>query len=140
MPSVLALGLDPGFADYSQMPELTPQAVRSFIDAQLERVREAGYEVESCLVDTGATAEATPDCATARTCCCSNDCSTWSTARRPGRSCASTPGRAIRWTRCAGGFRAELPQARGCCRKLPAPSGQCAKGRVGEPAGSASLA
>lgn len=59
MPSVLALGLDPGFADYSQLPELTPQAVRSFIDAQLEQVREAGYEVESCLVDTGATADAT---------------------------------------------------------------------------------
>jgi hypothetical protein len=59
MPSVLALGLDPGFADYSQMPGLTPQAVRSFIGAQLERVREAGYEVEICLVDTGATTDAT---------------------------------------------------------------------------------
>jgi hypothetical protein len=33
--------------------------VRSFIGAQLERVREAGYEVEICLVDTGATADAT---------------------------------------------------------------------------------
>lgn len=59
MPSVLALGLDPEFADYSQMPALTPGLVGAFIDAQLERLREAGYEVDSCLVDTGATAEAT---------------------------------------------------------------------------------
>jgi hypothetical protein len=58
MPSVLALGLDPVFADYSQMPGLAPEMVRAFIDSQLGRLREAGYEMESCLVDTGATAEA----------------------------------------------------------------------------------
>lgn len=50
---VLALGLDPAFADYDAMPGLTPELVRSFIDAQLDRVRAAGYEVEPCLVDLG---------------------------------------------------------------------------------------
>jgi hypothetical protein len=57
MPSVLAIGLDPSFADYSQMPNLTPALVQSFIDSQLARLRTAGYEVESCLVDLGDTAE-----------------------------------------------------------------------------------
>ena len=56
--SVLALGLDPALADFSQMPGLTPDLVRAFIDAQLERLRGLGYEVDSCLVDLGETAEA----------------------------------------------------------------------------------
>src|SRR5947207_4782714 len=56
--SVLALGLDPAFVDFSQMPGLTPDLVRAYIDAQLNRLRGLGYEVESCLVDTGETAEA----------------------------------------------------------------------------------
>lgn len=59
MPRVLALGLDPRFADYSHMPALTPELVGAFIESQLQRVRDAGYEVDSCLIDTGATAEAT---------------------------------------------------------------------------------
>lgn len=56
--SVLALGLDPKFADFSQMPGLTPALIQAFIDSQLARVRALGYEVESCLVDLGETAEA----------------------------------------------------------------------------------
>src|SRR3954470_8857879 len=56
--SVLALGLDPAFADLSQMPGLTPELIRAYIDAQLERRRGLGYEVDSCLVDLGETAEA----------------------------------------------------------------------------------
>lgn len=56
--SVLALGLDPVFADLSEFPGLTPDLVRAFIDAQLDRLRGLGYAVESCLVDTGETAEA----------------------------------------------------------------------------------
>ena len=56
--SVLALGLDPKFADYSQMPNLTPELVRSFIDTQLDRVRALGYVVESCLVAPDESAEA----------------------------------------------------------------------------------
>ena len=58
MPSVLAIGLDPVFADYTQMPGLTPALVRQFIDTQLARLSGAGYEVVSCLVDLGETAEA----------------------------------------------------------------------------------
>lgn len=56
--SVLALGLDPDFADLSEFSGLTPDLVRAFIDAQLERLRALGYAVESCLVDAGETAEA----------------------------------------------------------------------------------
>jgi hypothetical protein len=54
--TVLALGLDPVHADFSQMPNLTPELVRAFIGAQLDRVRALGYTVESCLVDAGETA------------------------------------------------------------------------------------
>ena len=56
--SVLALGLDPVFADLSEFPELTSDLIRAFIDAQMERLRGLGYAVESCLVDAGETAEA----------------------------------------------------------------------------------
>jgi hypothetical protein len=55
---VLALGLDPAVVDLSQMPGVTPALVGVFIDQQLERLRTAGYEVVSCLVDLGASAEA----------------------------------------------------------------------------------
>lgn len=55
--NVLAIGLDPKFADFSQMPGLTPAMVQAHIDSQLERVRALGYYVESCLVDAGETAE-----------------------------------------------------------------------------------
>jgi hypothetical protein len=58
MPSVLAIGLDPAFADFTQFPELTPDLIKAFIDSQLERLRGLGYEVDSCLVDLGDTAEA----------------------------------------------------------------------------------
>jgi hypothetical protein len=58
MPTVLALGLDPVFGDYKNTPNVTPALVQSFIDMQLERLRALGYEVDSCLVDLGATAEA----------------------------------------------------------------------------------
>lgn len=54
---VLAIGLDPKFADFSQFPHLTPALIGAFIEAQLARVRELGYEVDSCLVDLGETAD-----------------------------------------------------------------------------------
>jgi hypothetical protein len=57
MATVLALGLDPKFADLTSMPNLTPELVRAFIDSQIERIRTLGYEVDSCLVDSGQTAE-----------------------------------------------------------------------------------
>jgi hypothetical protein len=55
---ILAIGLDPALADYEAFPQFTPEMFRSHIDAQLDRVREAGYEVVSCLVDRGETAAA----------------------------------------------------------------------------------
>jgi hypothetical protein len=58
MPTVLALGLDPALADMTEFPQLTPELIKAFIDAQLERLRKLGYDVVPCLVDTGKTAEA----------------------------------------------------------------------------------
>jgi hypothetical protein len=57
MPKVLALGLDPAFVKLPD-PQFTAQMVRAFIDMQLDRIRALGYEVHSCLVDLGDTAEA----------------------------------------------------------------------------------
>jgi hypothetical protein len=58
MPAVLALGLDPLFVDSKAMGGHSPALVRAFIDSQFDLIRAAGYEVESCLVDLGETAEA----------------------------------------------------------------------------------
>jgi hypothetical protein len=58
MPTVLALGLDPAYVEFPNNPELTPELIRAFIEMQLERLRGMGYEVRSCLVDLGETAEA----------------------------------------------------------------------------------
>jgi hypothetical protein len=55
---VLAIGIEPGSADYSAFPQLTPELVRSYIEAQLLRLRDLGYEVTSCLIDLDETAEA----------------------------------------------------------------------------------
>ena len=56
--TVLAIGIDPGFVDYTALPQFTPEMFRNYIDAQLERVRGMGYDVASCLIDLGDTAEA----------------------------------------------------------------------------------
>ena len=56
--SVLAIGLDPIFADLKSFPGLTPELVRHYVDAQIERLRLAGYDAVSCLIDLGETAEA----------------------------------------------------------------------------------
>jgi hypothetical protein len=58
MPVVLALGLDPEFVDPKAMGGFTAPVVRAFLESQFERIRALGYEVESCLVDLGETAEA----------------------------------------------------------------------------------
>jgi hypothetical protein len=55
--AVLAIGLDPTFADLSALPGYTPDMVRTYLLSQVERVREYGYDVESCLIDRGETAE-----------------------------------------------------------------------------------
>jgi hypothetical protein len=57
MPAVLALGLDPAVVDSKSMAGLSPDVVRAFIDSELERTRELGYDVDGCLVDLGETAE-----------------------------------------------------------------------------------
>jgi hypothetical protein len=54
---VLAIGIDPALADFSAFPGLTPEMVRSFIDTQIVKLRMEGYDVESCLIDFGETAE-----------------------------------------------------------------------------------
>jgi hypothetical protein len=54
--TVLAIGIDPVFVDFTALPQFTPEMFRSYIDAQLERVRGMGYDVTSCLI--GDTAEA----------------------------------------------------------------------------------
>ena len=57
-PAVLAIGLDPRFADYSTMPQFTPELVRAYIEAEVDRVRRAGFEVSTCLLAPDETAEA----------------------------------------------------------------------------------
>jgi hypothetical protein len=61
--SVLTIGVDPAFADLSAHPDLSVDLVRAYIDQQIERVRDLGYEVDSCLVDRGETAQATLEAA-----------------------------------------------------------------------------
>jgi hypothetical protein len=56
--NVLAIGIEPAFADFAAFPQLTPEMIRGYIDAQIERLRALGYEAESCLIDLGDAAEA----------------------------------------------------------------------------------
>jgi hypothetical protein len=58
MPRVLALGLDPACVDPQEFSGFSAEQVRAFIESQLDRVRAAGYDVLSCYVDLGETAEA----------------------------------------------------------------------------------
>lgn len=55
--AVLAIGIDPAFADLSALPGYTADMVRAYLLSQTARVEEFGYEVETCLIDTGETAE-----------------------------------------------------------------------------------
>ena len=55
--TVLAIGIEPTLADYTMLPGLTPELIRSYIDAQISQLRALGYDVESCLIDLGETAE-----------------------------------------------------------------------------------
>jgi hypothetical protein len=55
--SVLAIGVDPIFADLKAFPELTPELVRSYSDAQIAKLNASGYDAVSCLIDLGETAE-----------------------------------------------------------------------------------
>jgi hypothetical protein len=55
--SVLAIGLDPAFADAAHLGSLSADAVRSFVTGQLELLQKRGYDVESCLLSPQAAAE-----------------------------------------------------------------------------------
>jgi hypothetical protein len=56
--TVLAIGIEPSFADFSAFPQLTPELINHFIKTQIEKLRALGYDAESCLIDLGETAEA----------------------------------------------------------------------------------
>ena len=55
--TVLAIGIEPAFADFTAFPELTPEMIRNYINVQIEQLRGLGYDVTSCLIDLGETAE-----------------------------------------------------------------------------------
>jgi hypothetical protein len=61
--SVLAIGIDPAFVDYTAFPGFTGEQFRAYIDAQLHELWLNGYNVTSCLIDLGETAEATTSAA-----------------------------------------------------------------------------
>ena len=61
--AVLAIGLDPRFADYDAMPQYTPELVRAYIEAETARVRDLGFDVDTCLVAPGESAEAAVEAA-----------------------------------------------------------------------------
>ena len=50
MPKILAIGLDPEFADFTAMPDITPELIRAYIDAEMSRVRDLGFEVDMHLI------------------------------------------------------------------------------------------
>lgn len=54
--TVLAIGIDPALLDCSGHPQLSAVLVRGHIDAELQRLREQGFDVTSCLIDLGDTA------------------------------------------------------------------------------------
>jgi hypothetical protein len=56
--TVLAIGIDPVFVDYAALPGFTPEQFRNYVDVQIERLGALGYDVTSCLIDLGDTAEA----------------------------------------------------------------------------------
>jgi hypothetical protein len=56
--AVLAIGIEPAFVDLSAFPQLMPKLVRNYIEAQIDRLRDLGFDVVSCLIDLGGTAEA----------------------------------------------------------------------------------
>lgn len=114
MVSVLAIGLDPHVADLTSMPGLTPELVQNYIDSQLERIRGLRYEVDSCLVDSGATAEGVlKDYLSKR----AYDCVMIGAGLR-------APERLILFERLLNLVHAHLPKARICFNTTPADSAE----------------
>ena len=54
--SILAIGLDPAFVDFTAFPQLTPALVRHYLDSQIDRLRALGYDANNCFIDLGETA------------------------------------------------------------------------------------
>jgi uncharacterized protein (TIGR03067 family) len=55
---VLLIGLDPAVLDFSRTPGVDAETIRAAAEASDEKLRSLGYEVRTCLIDLGATAEA----------------------------------------------------------------------------------
>jgi hypothetical protein len=58
--SVLAIELDPTFADLKAFPGLTPELIRSYIDAQIEKLSLSGYATAGQSDFTGTVQESRP--------------------------------------------------------------------------------
>lgn len=56
--TLLAIGIEPAFADFAAFPQLTTELIRNHIDAQIAQLRALGYDADSCLIDLGEIAEA----------------------------------------------------------------------------------
>jgi uncharacterized protein (TIGR03067 family) len=55
---VLLIGLDPAVLDFSRTPGADAETIRAAAKVSDEKLRALGYEVRTCLIDLGATAEA----------------------------------------------------------------------------------
>jgi hypothetical protein len=55
--NVLAIGIEPAFADSTAFPQLTPELIRNYVNAQIEQLRAEGFDADGCLIDLGDTAE-----------------------------------------------------------------------------------
>jgi hypothetical protein len=127
--SVLALGLDPACADPDELGPYTPELVRAFIDAQLDRVRALGHEVHGLLVDTGATAEAALAQALAAT---AFDIVMFGAGLR-------APARLLLFERLLNLVHVRAPQARLCFNASPADTAEAVQRWAWEPVSETSV-
>ena len=54
---VLIIGLEPSLVDFSAIPDMNAEKVRSNLEADRARLADLGYQAELCLTDLGETAE-----------------------------------------------------------------------------------
>ncbi len=47
----LAIDIEPAFADFTALSDLTPELIRHYVNTQIEHLRVLGYDAFSCLVD-----------------------------------------------------------------------------------------
>lgn len=53
---VLVIGLEPGLVDFSTMPDMNAEKVRTGLEADQAKLAALGYQAELCLTDVGETA------------------------------------------------------------------------------------